>query len=309
MISIIVPAYNCESTLNRCVESVLSQQFKDFELLLVDDGSTDGTPALCDAYAAKDSRVRAFHKPNGGVSSARNMGLDNAEGEWITFVDSDDVLAENALQLIADVVSQQDSEIPDLIVENLMIIHHNEPAFALYGPGLYTVNQLYGQGLWGAVWNKTFSRSIIEEYRIRFDESLRFSEDCLFVAEYCGHLNSNRLAYIVEPCYIQYEPESYGRKYDKFRSFEFDLDLYIKTKRVNRECSTTMVDGLVMSLCDEIRNGENEAENIKRFKDVVGEDIVHALGKKKTVVRGLSRIDSLFVWKAVLLISAKLHLV
>lgn len=309
MISIIVPAYNCESTLNRCVESVLSQQFKDFELLLVDDGSTDGTPALCDAYAAKDSRVRAFHKPNGGVSSARNMGLDNAEGEWITFVDSDDVLAENALQLIYDVTAHQDSKRPDLIVENLMIIHHNEPAFALYGPELYTVSQLYHQGLWGAVWNKTFSRSIIEEYKVRFDESLRFSEDCLFVAEYCGHLSSKKLAYIEKPCYIQYEPESYGRKYDKYKSFGYNLDLYVKTKRVNRECSKTMVDGLVMSLCDGIRNGEEEPKNIKRFKDAVGEDIVYALGQKKTVVRSLSRIDSLFVWKAILSISAKLHLV
>lgn len=309
MISIIVPAYNCESTLTRCVESVLSQQFKDFELLLVDDGSTDCTPALCDAYAAKDGRVRAFHKPNGGVSSARNMGLDNAVGEWITFVDSDDVLAENALQLIYDKSIHQDSESPDLIVENLMIIHHNEPAFALYGPELYTVSQLYHQGLWGSVWNKTFSRTLIDKYKIRFDESLRFSEDCLFVAEYCGYLNSNNLAYIVEPCYIQYEPESYSRKYDEFRSFEYNLDLYVKTKRVNRECSTTMVDGLVMSLCDEIRDGKKWAEDIERFKDAVGEDIVYALGKKKTVVRGLSRIDSLFAWKAVLLISAKLHLV
>lgn len=306
MISIILPTYNCESTLARCMESVLSQQFKDFELLLVDDGSTDGTPALCDAYTAKDSRVHAFHKLNGGVSSARNLGLDNAVGEWIIFVDSDDILAESALQLIYDETAHQDLERPDLIVENLMIIHHNEPAFALYGPELYTVSQLYHQGLWGAVWNKTFSRIIIDKYKIRFDESLRFSEDCLFVAEYCGHLNSNNLAYIEEPCYIQYEPESYGRKYDKFRSFEYNLDLYIKTKRVNRECSTTMVDGLVMSLCDEIRDGKKGAEDIERFKDAVGEDIVYALGKKKTVIRSLSRVDSLLVWKTVLSISARL---
>ena len=76
--------------MRRCVDSILAQTFTDFELLLIDDGSTDGSPAICDEYAVKDSRVRVFHKPNGGVSSARNLGLDHALGEWICFVDSDD---------------------------------------------------------------------------------------------------------------------------------------------------------------------------------------------------------------------------
>lgn len=79
-ISIIVPVYNAEQTLRRCVDSILAQTFTDFELLLVDDGSTDGSGAICDEYAGIDGRVRVFHKPNGGVSSARNLGLDNAIG-------------------------------------------------------------------------------------------------------------------------------------------------------------------------------------------------------------------------------------
>ena len=89
-ISVIVPVYNVEKYLPRCIDSILSQTFTDFELLLIDDGSPDNCGKICDEYAAKDSRVRVFHKPNGGVSSARNLGLDNARGEWIAFIDSDD---------------------------------------------------------------------------------------------------------------------------------------------------------------------------------------------------------------------------
>ena len=96
-ISVIVPVYNAEKYLHRCIDSILSQTFTDFELLLINDGSKDSSGAICDEYAAKDNRVRVFHKENGGASSARNLGLDNAKGEWIAFVDSDDLLEVNML--------------------------------------------------------------------------------------------------------------------------------------------------------------------------------------------------------------------
>ena len=96
-ISIIVPVYNTEKYLRRCVDSILAQTFTDFELLLIDDGSTDRSGAICDEYAQADSRVRVFHKENGGVSSARNFGIDNARCEWISFVDSDDWISKSCL--------------------------------------------------------------------------------------------------------------------------------------------------------------------------------------------------------------------
>ena len=97
-ISIIIPVYNSENTLRRCIDSVLNQTFTDFECLLIDDGSKDRSGEICDEYAQMDSRVRVFHKENGGVSSARNVGLDNARGEWITFCDSDDTVTAEWLQ-------------------------------------------------------------------------------------------------------------------------------------------------------------------------------------------------------------------
>lgn len=94
LISVIVPVYNVEKTLRVCADSILCQGYKDFELLLIDDGSGDTSSAICDEYAAKDFRVKAFHKSNGGVSSARNLGLDRAQGKWITFIDADDYVTD-----------------------------------------------------------------------------------------------------------------------------------------------------------------------------------------------------------------------
>ena len=89
-ISVIIPVYNTEKYLHRCIDSVLAQTYQDFELLLIDDGSKDSSGAICDEYAAKDTRVRVFHKENGGVSDTRNYGLDLAQGKYLMFLDSDD---------------------------------------------------------------------------------------------------------------------------------------------------------------------------------------------------------------------------
>ena len=97
-ISIVIPVYNIERYLNKCLDSIINQSFKDFELILINDGSTDNSGEICDHYAQKDSRVKVIHKDNGGVSSARNIGLDQAKGEWITFVDSDDWVHEDFLK-------------------------------------------------------------------------------------------------------------------------------------------------------------------------------------------------------------------
>lgn len=109
MVSIIVPVYNIEKYLPRCVESLRGQTDTDIEILLVDDGSTDGSGKLCDALAAEDTRIRVIHKPNGGLSDARNAGLDAAAGEWILFVDGDDYLAPEAVRRLLD-AAQPDAD-------------------------------------------------------------------------------------------------------------------------------------------------------------------------------------------------------
>ena len=113
LITIIVPVYNSEKTLHRCVDSILDQTYQNFEILLINDGSKDHSGDICDEYAKSDTRVRVFHKENKGVSAARNTGLDNAKGAWVSFVDSDDwisseylnVLYKEAIVTNADVVT------------------------------------------------------------------------------------------------------------------------------------------------------------------------------------------------------------
>lgn len=111
MISVIVPVYNTEKYLDRCIQSILAQTYTDLELLLIDDGSTDSSGAICDKYAEQDSRVRVFHKANGGVSSARNIGLDNAKGEWIGWVDSDDYIDEDMYEQLYNAAMSKNVDI------------------------------------------------------------------------------------------------------------------------------------------------------------------------------------------------------
>ena len=100
LISVIVPVYKVEQYLDRCVQSVVNQTYKNLEIILVDDGSPDNCPAMCDAWAEKDSRIRVNHKENGGVSSARNTGLDTATGDYITFVEADDWIESDMLEFL-----------------------------------------------------------------------------------------------------------------------------------------------------------------------------------------------------------------
>lgn len=110
-ISVIVPVYNVEQYLDRCIQSILAQSFTDFELILVDDGSPDNCPAMCDAWAEKDSRIKVIHKENGGLSDARNVGFAASCGEWITFIDSDDYVHPQMLQALYDAVRKYGTKI------------------------------------------------------------------------------------------------------------------------------------------------------------------------------------------------------
>ena len=182
MVSIIVPVYNTEKFLHRCIDSVLAQTYKDFELLLINDGSTDSSGTICDEYAAQDVRVRVFHKENGGVSSARNLGLDNAQGEWITFVDSDDWISKDYLKELA-MHSDSDLVIADFVVE---------------GEGQWNeilpVGQWQGKELSGIIerdvalarfttpWCKLLKKSLIRHNR--FYTELTTQEDALFMFRY-----------------------------------------------------------------------------------------------------------------------------
>lgn len=189
LISVIVPVYNTEKYLDQCIQSVLAQTYTNWELLLIDDGSTDSSGAICDKYAAQDSRIRVFHKENGGVSSARNLGLDNAKGEWITFVDSDDWVNANLYTRLLHDSSGL------LIVgaykkASQMYILPNEKILLDKGEN---VLNLFMLPHFSVPWGKLYKRSILQKYNIRFDIFLSTHEDTLFVYQYMTYCDSIRM--------------------------------------------------------------------------------------------------------------------
>ena len=183
LVSIIVPVYNAEKYLNRCIDSILSQTMTDFELLLIDDGSKDNSGRICDEYSEKDARVRVFHKPNGGVSSARNLGLDNAKGKWITFVDADDRCSCNYLEHL---LSKVDDD-TDLIISYAVICDSTGEKAEVYPE--YRVNATNFERLFvdsdmhwhTSPWAKLYRASIIYENSLRFNEMMHIGEDADFL--------------------------------------------------------------------------------------------------------------------------------
>ena len=192
-VSIIVPVYNAAQTLRRCVDSVLKQEYPDFELLLVDDGSRDGSEAIWDEYASQNELVRVIQKKNGGVSAARNDALDRARGIFLQFLDSDDWLAPEATKLLVRSAQENhcDMVIADFYrVSGDRISHRGEideenvmsredfSAYMMENPADY---------YYGVLWNKLFRREIVEEHHLRMDVNLRWCEDFLFNLEYILH--------------------------------------------------------------------------------------------------------------------------
>lgn len=191
-ISVIVPVYNAQNYLHLCIKSILSQSFTNWELLLVDDGSKDDSKLICDEYAAKDNRIRVFHKENGGVSSARNLGIENAIGEWITFVDSDDYISSDYCQLLLDNNGE------DFIISSYALFGDFNDELIIHDSS-FSKEQLYstlGECLskphFSTPWGKLFKRSILQSSGLRFLENIDSTEDTLFVYGYLLHVRSLR---------------------------------------------------------------------------------------------------------------------
>lgn len=197
LISIIIPVYNAEKYICECLDSILSQSFTDFELLLIDDGSKDRSGEICDEYAMKDSRVRVFHKENGGASAARNMGLDNANGEWVSFVDSDDFVEPSYLETLSKIQDKADitffpikkisvnGDALELIPEACKVYGREEVerqlAYLKYGK----LGDLFG---W--THDKLFKADIIRKHGIRFPEDVVYREDEIFTLVYSRYIDS-----------------------------------------------------------------------------------------------------------------------
>ena len=174
MISVIVPVYNCKEYLAKCIESILNQTYPQIQLVLVDDGSSDGSGEICDLYAEQDARLLVRHQKNGGVSRARNAGLEAAAGEWILFVDADDYVEPTYCQSLLDAVKQCDADIvvarpfsqaqPELLHYEATQIEQLKQACLAYDEAKFDYNI-------DAPWGKLFRRSLIEKHNIRLQQA------------------------------------------------------------------------------------------------------------------------------------------
>lgn len=204
MISVIVPVYNVAEYLGECIDSILAQTYRDLELILVDDGSTDGSGGICDEYAAKDKRVRVIHRPNGGVSCARNTGLDSCTGELIGFVDADDWLDLRMYEKLARCLNENKA---DAAMCGFVDYPHGKPV----KKGLYSVlpcdyagavyQMMRHNGYFTSPWAKLFRRDLLflSGGPIRYDPALAYSEDEVWLLEVLR--NCRRTAFLPEPLY------------------------------------------------------------------------------------------------------------
>ncbi len=193
LVSIIVPVYNAAKTIGRCVNSILNQEYRDFELLLLDDGSTDASGELCDAFAKKDPRVRVLHKANSGVSDTRNRGIARARGKYLQFADSDDWLTPEATKFLVQAITDHNCDM--VIADFYRVIGERvsqkgsieEEGVMEQTDFAIKMMQKPADFYYGVLWNKLYKRSIIEKHHLRMDSSVSWCEDFMFNLEYVRH--------------------------------------------------------------------------------------------------------------------------
>lgn len=236
IVSVIVPVYNAEKYLARCIHSILGQSFSSFELLLVDDGSTDGSLHVC--QEVKDERIKVLHQSNEGVSSARNTGLDAACGEWVCFVDADDELLPGALQLLVNKTSEEVDlvmggyeaynecrEVLFSVSERVeMVLNNDDALMQIYRPSYYKYL--------GYVASKLYRRSTIQMHNVRFASDIYYCEDALFLTTFmCA--SGKSVYFFTTPVYGYYvhDDSAMGRLGRHFtEKFLTDLDAHMRMK-------------------------------------------------------------------------------
>ena len=257
LISVIMPVYNTSEFLEESIESVLAQTFSDFELILVNDGSTDNSGQICAQYAQKDPRIVVINKENGGLGSARQAGMDAAKGKYITFPDSDDYLKSDAYEKCIDIL---ETKAPDLVLFGYRKVFMNKSAegeikdvFLPDELDLSTAEQcreyyakyVFG-GLMNQTWNKLYRRSIIDEHNMKH-ELYRRAQDSFFTGEYFKYVNS--MITIPEALYYYrtFGTQNYWKKFPK--------DSYLTDIKYNEFMESQLkefaiYDGESRELCD-----------------------------------------------------------
>lgn len=245
LLSIIMPVYNQERYLHNSIACVMAQSLAGFELILVDDGSTDSSLHICEEAAAGDQRIRVIHKPNGGVSSARNAGLAAARGTYIGFMDADDGIDKNFYQTLyqiaetegCDLVSSRyysasETDLSQKIPDSIWFVEVNrkldrDQIFSVVLPTMY-------KGFDCSSWNKIYRKALIDQFHLRFREDLTIGEDYLFVLQYLCHIQTYYYTTYMGYQYILREGSAMHRFHRKYLQNYFNL--YREKGRLAKQC-------------------------------------------------------------------------
>ncbi len=284
MISIIVPIYKVEKYLNNCIESIINQSYKDIEIILVDDGSPDNCPAICDEYAARDNRIKVIHKENGGLMSARQAGLKACEGEYVGFVDSDDWIDRDMYINFADSIEKYH---PDLAFCEFycVLADKNDESRQKAGKEFFTKSDMikeiyptllfrppyYNFGINPCCWSKVFKKDLLEKNLLKVTTDIRIGEDAAFT--YPCILDAQSVAYIDKPLYYYRDnnPGSMTSSYDINLENTILIPYEIlkeKFERVDYDFSSQLSYYLLYLVNFVVRN-EASAANKKSFSEKV----------------------------------------
>lgn len=233
--SVIIPAYQCVKTLEATIESVYQSGLRDYEIIIIDDGSTDGTTSLCQSLAKRDFRIHVQSRENKGVSATRNEGLKFARGEYVWFLDADDSVDNGSLKKVVDVIEEYG---PDVVIFGMSfdyyhkgqlyrrdtLCYKNETMYSKKDIGVH-FEELYDCNVLTPIWNKFIKRSVIDENHIKFQEDMFLLEDFVFSLELLFYCST---AYIISaPIYRYRQPEKEGNAYKRLKRVH-DLQAFME---------------------------------------------------------------------------------
>lgn len=253
LISVLIPAYNVEKYIGKCLESILSQTYENIEIVVIDDGSTDNTLSVCDEYAAKSNKIRVIHTQNGGVSKARNMALEFSKGDFVAWIDADDLVSCKYIETLYNLLKNNDADVAvvgfEKFVENPPFVQE-EDYKCLVCDKYYPLKQLTFDYLWLVQWGKLIKKEFYNG--IKYPEGQNHEDEYVM---YQLYYRTNRIAYALNPLYFYREnPESImGKKYNESRLFVLEA-LHNRVKFYEEHKEEELVRLTILKLLGMYRN-------------------------------------------------------
>lgn len=272
LVSIIVPIYKVEKYIHKCIDSIINQTYKKIEIILIDDGSPDNCGKICDDYAKKDSRITVLHKENGGLSDARNAGINIAKGEYLTFIDSDDYVSEDYVKFLVDLIKEYDADMSvckHTIMCNKKEIDKGTKKMYLEGPKKILEMSLYSDDFDISSWAKLYKKELFND--IRFPKGRLFEDSATTykLVDLCNKIafkSESKYFYVIREDSITNKAFD-ARKFDLIRSTE-EMVNYIEKKYpdLHKGCRRRLMYSYLSTLMN-LAEANKNTDNYENYKN------------------------------------------